>query len=82
MGGVRPLAPEENVMAMTEERRRHIKMLAHGFAAMKYQHKHLEATEDEAWDYAGQHWRQHLDTVFDFLAICQALDEADAAPMN
>jgi hypothetical protein len=70
-------------MAMTNEQRRHIKMLAHGFAASKYQHDHPEANEEEAWHYAALCWEQHLDDVFTFLAICQARDEAEAAaPWN
>lgn len=39
-------------------------MLAHGFAAEWFKHRH-GVSEDTAWLYAVSFWRAHLDQVFD-----------------
>lgn len=66
MKSVRKLPPQEF--------KSFVRMLAHGFAAEWYKHRH-GVDDDTAWLYAASFWRAHLDQVFDFLALSEALDE-------
>ncbi|MBY0521791.1 MAG: hypothetical protein K2R98_00240 [Gemmataceae bacterium] len=60
MPSVRKLSPAEF--------KRFVKMLAHGFAAEWYKHRH-GVDDDTAWLYAASFWRAHVDQVLDFLAL-------------
>jgi len=73
MQSVRNLPPHEF--------KRFVKMLTHGFAAEWYKHRH-GVSEDAAWLYAASFWRAHLDQVFDFLALSEALDEQENPERN
>jgi hypothetical protein len=73
MPSVRKLPPPEF--------NRFVKMLAHGFAAEWYKHRH-GVSEDDAWLYAASFWRAHRDQVYDFLAIKETLDEKESADWN
>lgn len=65
----------------TQEFKKFVTMLAHGFAAEWYKHRH-GVDDDTAWLYAASFWRAHLDQVFDFLAIKEALDEKENPERN
>ena len=58
-----------------------VTMLAHGFAAEWYKHKY-GVDDNTAWIYAASFWRAHVDQVFDFLAIKEALDEKENPERN
>jgi len=64
-----------------QEFKRLVTMLAHGFAAEWYKHRH-GIDDDTAWLCAASCWRAHLDQVFDFLAITEALDEQENPERN
>jgi hypothetical protein len=53
MQSVRNLPPQEF--------KKFVKMLAHGFAAKGYKHRHAVGTP--SWRYAASCWRAHVETV-------------------
>jgi hypothetical protein len=73
MPSVRNLPPDEF--------KKFVKMLAHGFAAEWYKHRH-GVDDDTAWLYAASFWHAHVDQVLDFLAIKEALEEQENPERN
>lgn len=65
------------------ERNELIAVTARGWAAERYRESHPGCTERSAWAWAARHWRAEVEGVIDWLAVCTALEEVEAAaPSN
>jgi len=52
------------------------------FAVKSFERDHPNCGTETAWQYAQQHWKNFQEVALDWLSMCEAMAEADAAPWN
>jgi hypothetical protein len=61
------------------ELRQTVEMLAREAAMKQFQRRNPGCSDEEAWGYAVDHWRQFIGVAADVLATLEAMDEAPGA---
>jgi len=66
-----------------EQRNALIRDGAHWFAEQRYKLDHPGCTEEDAKRFSSRHWREFVQQVIEWMALCDGVDEAEAAaPWN
>ncbi len=60
----------------------HVRVACKMFAVKSFEKDHPNCGKEAAWQYAQQHWKNFQEVALDWLSMCEAMAEADAAPWN